>query len=82
MNRLCVISTPQNFIQTTNFQTMSDIGIVGLILLIANGLISYYGFKNRVFLEAYKFQVYPILAHRDYKRLVLSLIHISEPTRP
>ena len=51
---------------------MSDIGIVGLILLIANGLISYYGFKNRVFLEAYKFQVYPILAHRDYKRLVTS----------
>lgn len=45
---------------------------IGTLLLLLNILISYRGFSNRPFFDAYKFQVDAILLHKEYKRLVSS----------
>jgi len=57
---------------------MGTIGMATLALILANVLCSYRGFKNHAFFNAYKFEVGPILAGRDYKRLVTSgFLHID-----
>lgn len=57
---------------------MTDIGIVGLILIIANFAFSYKGFTNELFFENYKFEVDPILIKKDYLRLITSgFLHVS-----
>ncbi|TGD57905.1 rhomboid family protein [Flavobacterium humi] len=48
------------------------------IIIIANGLISYKGFKERSFLEKYKFEVDSILVRKEYFRLVSSgFLHVD-----
>jgi len=49
-----------------------DTPIVTLLLIVANVLFSYKGFTNNAFFDGYKFEVDPILIHKDYKRLVTS----------
>lgn len=49
-----------------------DSGIAGLIIIVINVLVSYYGFRNKAFFDAYKFEIDPILKYRDYKRLITS----------
>lgn len=57
---------------------MTDTGIIGLILIIANIAFSYKGFNNDIFFDGYKFEVDRILINKDYKRLVTSgFLHVS-----
>ncbi|MBX2926606.1 MAG: rhomboid family intramembrane serine protease [Saprospiraceae bacterium] len=49
---------------------MTDLAIVTLILIVANVLFSYQGFKNRLFFEGYKFEVDSILINKDRIRLI------------
>lgn len=57
---------------------MTDIGIIGMILIIANIAFSYKGFTNKTFFDGYKFEVDRILINKDYKRLITSgFLHVS-----
>jgi membrane associated rhomboid family serine protease len=57
---------------------MSYTGTIGLVLLFANFIISYRGFKKEVFFERYKFEVDRVLINKDYVRLVSSgFLHVN-----
>jgi membrane associated rhomboid family serine protease len=57
---------------------MQDIGIVGLILVIINAIVSYQGLKDHHFFDKYSFRVDEILINKDYKRLITSgFLHVS-----
>lgn len=57
---------------------MTNSGIIGIILIIANVAFSYKGLTNASFFEAYKFEVDRILVNKDYKRLITSaFLHVS-----
>ncbi len=57
---------------------MTDIGIIGLLLILANFVISYKGFSNVLFFESYKFEVDRILINKDYLRLISSgFLHVN-----
>ena len=57
---------------------MTDTGIIGLLLIIANTAFSYKGFTNQRFFDGYKFEVDKILIKKDYKCLVSSgFLHVS-----
>ena len=47
-------------------------GIVVLILIVTNVIVSYRGFKSESFLDKYKFEIDKILVNKDYKRLITS----------
>jgi membrane associated rhomboid family serine protease len=51
---------------------MEKIGLVTLSIMIANGLISYKGFNDRVFFERNLFQVNKVLQGKEYHRLLMS----------
>jgi membrane associated rhomboid family serine protease len=51
---------------------MGNIGVATAIIIVANILFSYKGFKDYGFFSGYKFEVGPILARKDYKRLITS----------
>ena len=51
---------------------MGGIGIASLLIIIANLVVSYQGFNNRMFFEDYKFNVDKILIRKEYLRLVSS----------
>ena len=53
-------------------------GILSLILIIANVIVSYRGFKDSIFYNKYKFNVDGVLLYKDYKRLVTSgFLHVN-----
>src|SRR5438477_6654902 len=53
-------------------------GIISFILILANIIISYRGFKDSIFYDKYKFRVDAVLLYKDYKRLVTSgFLHVS-----
>lgn len=57
---------------------MSDTGILALLLIAANILISWRGFTNASFYEQYKFEVDKILVYKEYWRLVSSgFLHVG-----
>lgn len=57
---------------------MSFTGIIGIILIIANVVCSYFGYRNNQFFNGYKFEVDSILVKKDYKRLITSgFLHVS-----
>lgn len=57
---------------------MTNTGIIGLILIIANIAFSYKGFTDVAFFDGYKFEVDRILVNKDYKRLCTSgFLHVS-----
>lgn len=57
---------------------MSDTGVIGLVLIIANFAFSYKGFTNGIFFDRYKFEVDKVVINKDYKRLVTSgFLHVS-----
>lgn len=63
-----------------NIHLMTNTGLVGLLLIIANVVVSYKGFRNPAFYEAYKFEVDRVLVHKDYKRLITSgFLHVDWP---
>lgn len=47
-----------------------SVGLISLLLIIANVFFSYRGFKERAFFERYIFHVERILAGREYRRLL------------
>ena len=57
---------------------MSNSGIIGWILMLANFVFSYRGFTNDTFFNGYKFEVDKILINKDYKRLICSgFLHVG-----
>jgi membrane associated rhomboid family serine protease len=53
-------------------------GLIILLLIAVNILVSYKGFTNPSFFDSYKFEVDRILVGRDYKRLVTSgFLHVN-----
>lgn len=57
---------------------MTSYEIPGLLLIIANVLVSYRGFKDPLFFDRYKFEVERILAGKEYLRLVSSgFLHVG-----
>ncbi len=57
---------------------MRDIGLIGLMILITNVLVSYLGFKDRNFFQKFAFEIDPILIGKDFKRLVTSgFLHVG-----
>ncbi|BAV07955.1 Membrane associated serine protease, rhomboid family [Filimonas lacunae] len=57
---------------------MVDIGIIGIILIVLNFLISNKGFSSRAFFDKYKFQVSSILVGREYVRFISSgFLHVG-----
>ncbi len=57
---------------------MSDTGVIGLILIVANIAFSYKGFTNGIFFDRYRFEVDKVLINKDYKRLITSgFLHVS-----
>lgn len=57
---------------------MDGLGIIGLLLILVNFVISYRGFTNVLFFESYIFMVDPILVRKDYVRLLSSgFLHVS-----
>ncbi|TKK72038.1 rhomboid family intramembrane serine protease [Ilyomonas limi] len=57
---------------------MTNTGIVGILLIIANVAFSYKGFTSSLFFYKYNFEVEKILVYKDYKRLVTSgFLHVN-----
>jgi len=57
---------------------MTNSGMLGFILIIANIVFSYKGFASDLFFERYKFEVEKILIYKDYKRIITSgFLHVS-----
>ena len=57
---------------------MRDIGLIGLMILITNVLVSYLGFKDRNFFQRFAFEIDPILIGKDFKRLITSgFLHVG-----
>lgn len=55
-----------------------DIGLVTLILILANGYFSYNGFKDKSYLRRYSFVVQKITAEKEYLRLISSgFLHVN-----
>ena len=53
-------------------------GIFSFILIVVNVIISYRGFKDRVFYDKYKFRVDAVLLYKDYKRIITSgFLHVN-----
>lgn len=51
---------------------MEEIGIITLLLIIANGIVTYNGLKGFNFFDKFLFNVDRILVDKDYKRLITS----------
>ncbi len=57
---------------------MGTLGVISLLIIIANIIVSYKGFKDRGFYAQYSFEVEKILLYKDYKRLVTSgFLHVN-----
>jgi len=57
---------------------MSGTGIISLLLLILNVIISIRGFNNPAFFDRYKFEVERILVYKEYIRLISSgFLHVN-----
>lgn len=57
---------------------METIGIVTLVIIVLNGLISFKGFQDPIFFNRYVFQVGRILGNREYIRMISSgFLHVD-----
>lgn len=57
---------------------MEEIGIIGLVIMVAIGVVSYKGFTSSGFFNKYSFKVDKILVQKEYRRLVTSgFLHLS-----
>jgi membrane associated rhomboid family serine protease len=51
---------------------------ISTILIVINLIVSYKGFKNRLFFDKYNFKVDSVLVQKDYKRVVTSgFLHVG-----
>jgi len=51
---------------------MEEIGIITLLLILTNGIVTYKGLKDFIFFNKFLFNIDRILIDKDYKRLVTS----------
>jgi len=51
---------------------MMGIGIISVLLILLNCLVSYRGFKDSFFFSKYEFEVEKVTLYKDYKRLITS----------
>jgi membrane associated rhomboid family serine protease len=51
---------------------MNTTPVTGILLIIITIAFSYQGFRDSAFFDTYKFKVEPIIARKDYKRLITS----------
>ncbi|MFT3826135.1 MAG: rhomboid family intramembrane serine protease [Chitinophagaceae bacterium] len=51
---------------------MMGLGIISVLLILLNCLVSYRGFKDSFFYSKYEFEVEKVLLYKDYKRLITS----------
>ena len=57
---------------------MAETGVIGIVIIILNFIISYKGFNDLNFFEKYKFEVDKVLINREYIRLISSaFLHVS-----
>ncbi len=57
---------------------MGDFGLIGILLLIANTLVTYKGFKDVIFFQEHLFKTNRILVEKEYKRLISSgFLHVN-----
>lgn len=57
---------------------MINIGIISIIIIVINFVISYKGFNDRIFFEKYKFEVDKILIEKEYYRVLTSgFLHVD-----
>ncbi|HEY1163615.1 MAG TPA: rhomboid family intramembrane serine protease [Chitinophaga sp.] len=57
---------------------MEPIGIINIVLIIINVVVTYRGLKDRDFFDKYAFQVDKIILHKEYKRLITSgFLHVN-----
>ena len=57
---------------------MTETGIIGLVLIIANFAFTYKGLRDHTFFDNYKFEVDRIFVSKEYKRLITSgFLHVS-----
>lgn len=57
---------------------MTNIGLISLLIIVANVAFSYQGLEKSSFLEKYKFKVDTILVHKNYIGLISSgFLHLS-----
>lgn len=57
---------------------MDTLGIITILLIVANLLVSYQGFKDHAFLSRYAFDVDGILIRKEYQRLFTSgFLHVG-----
>ena len=57
---------------------MGPIGIINIVLIITNVVVTYRGLKDHNFFDKYAFQVDKIILHKEYKRLITSgFLHVS-----
>jgi membrane associated rhomboid family serine protease len=59
---------------------MTETGVVSLVIVILNLVVSYRGFKDTVFYYQHAFIVDEILVHKEYNRLISSgFLHVGWP---
>ena len=51
---------------------MEEIGVITLLLIITNGIVTYKGLKDFIFFDKFLFNVDHILVDKDYKRIITS----------
>ena len=57
---------------------MMETGIVTLLLIITNFIVSFIGFRNYAFFDRYKMEVEKVLVYKDYKRIITSgFLHVG-----
>ncbi len=57
---------------------MQSSGMISLVIIVANFLISYKGFKDHLFYDRYSFKVDNILLYKEYQRIVTSgFLHVN-----
>jgi membrane associated rhomboid family serine protease len=57
---------------------MTETGIIGLVIILINVVVSYKGLNDHVFFDNYKFEVDRILKYKEYRRLITSgFLHVS-----
>ncbi|NML36908.1 rhomboid family intramembrane serine protease [Chitinophaga sp. G-6-1-13] len=57
---------------------MTEIGVVALVIVILNLVVSYKGFKDTAFYDKYAFIVNEMLVHKEYYRLISSgFLHVD-----
>lgn len=60
------------------YSKMGDLGIISLLIVLANAFATYKGLSDGVYFRQYAFVISKILVDRDYKRLITSgFLHVN-----